>query len=397
MALSKPTRDLPCEAASPPARVSHHKREAVSPTSHTARDLPGKRSRKSKPVASPKVLRVGSICTGMGTCFRSLDVIEAWNEDTVKFDHRWACEISSACQAVLQASYPNLVIFKDATKCLEDAIGVDVLLAGPPCQQFSYANRKRKNLADSRPIVYEAIVDYIVARKPRVFLIENVLGLLSNGAPVVEAALSRFQEAGYRLAARKLDSHKVGHVPQRRWRVYFVGVLAESTTEDWAASLWPHPLPIAPLSSILDYLPQQAGALPTAPRAQAKVLRLTAALEEESVPQEAQQEMVVNCNSIHGRANCGYTPCLTASRGASGGFWLTAQHRMMTLDEMMRLQGMEPSSTDTSMVSKCKAGHMIGNAFTQSVITRIMARAIPAASLTPALVDPYDQLGRAQA
>ena len=74
------------------------------------------------------------------------------------------------------------------------------------------------------------------------------------------------------------------------------------------------------------------------------------------------------------------------------GFWLLAQFRMMTLHEIMRLQGISPGMLDLSVVSARQAGRMLGAAFTQSVITRLLAGLLHVRGLTGTLLDPYEGL-----
>ena len=87
--------------------------------------------------------------------------------------------------------------------------------------------------------------------------------------------------------------------------------------------------------------------------------------------------MVVNCHSQEGKLFLSRTPCLTAARGAQGGFWLRGKHRMMTVEELLRLQGFNPSQTQlTQVLSMRQAGALIGNSFALPVIGRVLVRAL---------------------
>src|SRR6185437_2543803 len=55
---------------------------------------------------------------------------------------------------------------------------LDLLTAGPPCQTFSTTGRRR-TVEDSRGTLLWRTLDYIEVFKPKVFIIENVRGLLS--------------------------------------------------------------------------------------------------------------------------------------------------------------------------------------------------------------------------
>jgi DNA (cytosine-5)-methyltransferase 1 len=103
--------------------------------------------------------------------------------------------------------------------------GIDVVLGGFPCQDFSFTG-KRQGLTVHRGRLYLAMVRVIEALTPKVFVAENVKGLLSaNGGLAKEIITNDFANAGpgYRIYTRVLDAADYG-VPQRRERVFIVGV-----------------------------------------------------------------------------------------------------------------------------------------------------------------------------
>jgi len=69
--------------------------------------------------------------------------------------------------------------------------------------------------------------------------------------------------------------------------------------------------------------------------------------------------------------------CLTKSRAR--GFWLTSRGRRMTLDEQLRVQGMQRSFKQ--VVSDRVLGGQIGNAMSQNVVERLLIQLLPAAGL----------------
>ncbi len=103
--------------------------------------------------------------------------------------------------------------------------GIDVVLGGFPCQDFSFAG-KRHGLTVHRGRLYLAMVRAIEATTPKVFVAENVKGLLSaNGGLAKEIITNDFAKAGpgYRIYMQVLNAADYG-VPQRRERVFIVGV-----------------------------------------------------------------------------------------------------------------------------------------------------------------------------
>lgn len=98
---------------------------------------------------------------------------------------------------------------------------VDIINGGPPCQGFSMAGIR--NLDDPRSKLIYDYVAVLKAVKPKVFVFENVQGLLShNGGKTFKDLLKLFSEVGYTVEARLLDFSEYG-IPQKRKRVIIIG------------------------------------------------------------------------------------------------------------------------------------------------------------------------------
>jgi len=101
---------------------------------------------------------------------------------------------------------------------------VDILVGGPPCQSFSIAGRRDVN--DPRNSLFMEFVKYLNFFKPKAFLMENVMGILSKktekGEKVIDIILSHLSE-NYHCIVSKLMASDFG-VPQNRKRVIIIGV-----------------------------------------------------------------------------------------------------------------------------------------------------------------------------
>ena len=97
----------------------------------------------------------------------------------------------------------------------------------------------------------------------------------------------------------------------------------------------------------------------------------------------ASVDTAVGCGSSDPRYVIGHTPCLTTSRGAGSGYWITRVGREMTVPELFRLQGFDPSKINIAGGSDRQIGHMIGNACSQTIVERVLARLLGAAALGP--------------
>lgn len=97
----------------------------------------------------------------------------------------------------------------------------DMIIGGPPCQDFSHAG---KRVEASRASLTESYAKIIDAIRPKYFVMENVDRAEKSKA--FECARSIFKYAGYGLTQMVLDASKCG-VPQKRKRFFCIGALGK--------------------------------------------------------------------------------------------------------------------------------------------------------------------------
>lgn len=99
----------------------------------------------------------------------------------------------------------------------------DFLLAGFPCQPFSYAGKKR-GFGDTRGTLFFEIERILDQYKPKAFLLENVRGLKTHdNGRTFETIISKLHKLGYGTQELILNSSDFG-VPQNRVRLYILGI-----------------------------------------------------------------------------------------------------------------------------------------------------------------------------
>lgn len=99
----------------------------------------------------------------------------------------------------------------------------DLLLAGFPCQPFSYAG-KRQGFGDTRGTLFFEVERILSMYKPKAFLLENVRGLYTHDdGRTFETILNKLHELGYGTYDLLLNSSDFG-VPQNRIRLYILGI-----------------------------------------------------------------------------------------------------------------------------------------------------------------------------
>jgi DNA (cytosine-5)-methyltransferase 1 len=152
----------------------------------------------------------------------------------------WANDINEKATKTQQLNFPDTqVVCGDITKLLgiddeqdktiplfkEELIlpKADIVVGGFPCQDFSLAG-KRRGLTVKRGKLYQSMAEVIKRVKPKLFLAENVKGLLSweNGLGI-KTIIEDFKKLGYHVEYRLFNTADFG-VPQTRERVIIVGV-----------------------------------------------------------------------------------------------------------------------------------------------------------------------------
>ena len=104
---------------------------------------------------------------------------------------------------------------------------LDLIIGGPPCQAYSLIGRAQKSMAnDPRNFLFTYYIEFLKRYKPKFFVFENVLGLLSaknlNGEHYFEIMKSAFENAGYKIEFDVLNASDYG-VLQNRKRIILVG------------------------------------------------------------------------------------------------------------------------------------------------------------------------------
>lgn len=174
--------------------------------------------------------------------------------ETLRWNHRYYAKYLASSADPVPAAVAPLDLTSSASldaaeKACAAAGGVHVLIGGPPCQGFSSANRNSWDSANPHNEMVDVFLNYVEALAPRVFLMENVQGIVwtpreSEGiATAAQSFLKRAAGLGYLVFPKVLDAVWYG-VPQHRNRFFSIGILAEAgyALDDFGA--WgPFPTP----------------------------------------------------------------------------------------------------------------------------------------------------------
>jgi DNA (cytosine-5)-methyltransferase 1 len=146
------------------------------------------------------------------------------------------CEIDNAAQQTYKLNFssanPSGHIFHEdiTTLPIELVPGHDLMLAGFPCQPFSHAG-KRRGFDDTRGTMFFHVARIIDSKLPKMFLLENVRGLLSHDRGNTFSRIIEILSVNYEVQYFVLNAKDFG-LPQNRVRVYILGLRKGLRTSD---------------------------------------------------------------------------------------------------------------------------------------------------------------------
>ncbi len=166
------------------------------------------------------VVRIGTLFSGIGA------IEHAFQRLGLKHKIVFAGDIEPNCKKSYFANYDisEYDWFDDVRKfdAKKYKDKVDFIIGGAPCQAFSMVG-KRLGFEDARGTLFYEFARVIKETKPKLFLFENVKGLLNHDkGRTWKVIYTIFQELGYDIHFRVLNSKDYG-IPQHRERVYCLG------------------------------------------------------------------------------------------------------------------------------------------------------------------------------
>lgn len=177
------------------------------------------------------MIRVGTFCSGIGAPEQAL------KNKQINHQVLFASEIDKSARETYKANHQVINFYDDLTKIDFNLLpDIDLFIAGFPCQAFSIAGH-RKGFDDDRGNIFFYIHEYLKIKRPDIFILENVKGLLShdqgNTFDVIIKSLASsingtellFKDENslnYDVFYKVLNSKDYG-VPQNRERIFIVG------------------------------------------------------------------------------------------------------------------------------------------------------------------------------
>lgn len=153
------------------------------------------------------------------------------------FEVMLSTDFDEDCEKVHKLNRPDIPFLKiDVHELTEEILNkyvdgneIDVLIGGPPCQGFSTIGKRissdpsKRKEADPRNTLFKEYIRILKYLKPKFFLMENVVGLLTRDKGEIFREIERtFRDTGYEFNHVILNAAEYG-VPQIRNRVFFFG------------------------------------------------------------------------------------------------------------------------------------------------------------------------------
>ena len=298
-------------------------------------------------------------------------------------------EIDKYAVQIYQSHFPEHKNYGDITKINASELpDFELLVGGFPCQSFSIAG-KRGGFEDTRGTLFFEIARILRAKQPRLFLLENVKGLLSHdNGNTFKTIVSTLDELGYDLQWQVLNSKNHG-VPQNRERVFIVGHLRGTSR--------PEVFPIGETHKASDgehktqnlQVGEQKGSDETN---KDYAICLTAQQRDGGRGVNHIEVKSVNCQYVHGDSirqlnqpshsndrvydTNGISPTLNTMQGGLRQPFISEEPkiRRLTPTECERLQGFPDGWTAVANTSDTQRYKTLGNAVTVNVIEAIMKK-----------------------
>ncbi|CAJ0908026.1 1314_t:CDS:2 [Entrophospora sp. SA101] len=158
------------------------------------------------------------------------------------FNVKWAVDKDLDSTVTFHRNHPNTICYNmDVSEFIFDNMelprhSVDVLLAAPPCQGFSFANTRGNSIdMGELNILTLNVPEAIVKLRPKVLVFENVKGFYYRGGEsdtMLKLFLNSLRDVGYKYDSRILMSATYG-VPQKRERFILYAVPDDKQLPQW--------------------------------------------------------------------------------------------------------------------------------------------------------------------
>jgi DNA (cytosine-5)-methyltransferase 1 len=226
--------------------------------------------------------------------------------------------------------------------------GIDIILAGPPCQGHSNLNNHSRR-DDDRNELYLTVPAMAVALNVPTIIIENVPGVVHDRRSVVSTTVSLLRNSGYQITCGTIAAHHMGW-PQTRKRFFLVATKGYSPVDiETVMGALQTEIPLSVSWALDEVQPREADAfmdvLPQLSDENQRRVNFLIDNDLHDLPNEERPDCHkegTTYKSVYGRMRADQpAPTLTAGflSPGRGRFTHPTEPRSLTLREAARLQG----------------------------------------------------------
>jgi DNA (cytosine-5)-methyltransferase 1 len=294
-------------------------------------------------------LNIATDCSGIEAPVQALRYMN------IPHQHIFSSEIDKYAIQSIKSNYSPKQIFSDITKRDHNKLPntpIDIYVCGFPCQAFSQAGHRR-GFDDKRGIVFFSCLSTIKTLKPKIFILENVKGLLSHDKGKTFKQIKKELEnlTNYSVYNQVLNTRNYG-IPQNRERVFFVGIRHDVHHNPFS---FPQKLPMKLLKNFINHTDKYVHPIPECV-IRSDMLNI--------VPPDAIFVEFGFKKHKHPNAHI-YTPCINANNR----MWCIPMHRYANIKELLLLQGFPENFKQ--VVSNTQLKKQIGNSMSVNVLVEL--------------------------
>ena len=307
-----------------------------------------------------KILKIGTDCSGIEAPIQALKNLR------IPHRHVFSCENNPYAQQAINLNYNPEYFYDNITSRDHKSLPeIDMYVCGFPCQSFSSESAgKRQGFDDKkgRGIIFFHCLQVIQHKQPKIFVLENVKGLLTHdGGNTFQTIINLLESLKtYNIFYKLLNTKNYG-LPQNRERIYIVGIRKNIMKTHFR---FPEQIPLKfTVADFLSILPKETHA------EYSKITPHMRKIIEDSGVNES-ENWVINVNTgmkEFATKLKDISPCLLAGNSA---FYVTSYQRKITEKEALTLQGF-PRNFCTDNIPKSQVYRMAGNTMSVNVLMHL--------------------------
>jgi DNA (cytosine-5)-methyltransferase 1 len=309
------------------------------------------------------IIKIGTDCSGVDCPIQALKLLN------IPFKHVFSCDNDKYSKInILHNFSPDIFYDNIQTRDHSNLPKIDIYFCGFPCQTFSTLGGRAGFSDKIKGTIFFECVKTIISTIPKIFVFENVKGLLSHDdGKTFDIILETLDKLSiYNIYYKILNTIDYG-IPQWRERVYIIGIIK---TLDKGFSF---PNPIKQKLKILDLLDDIEPIDSYYYDLTEHKKDILDQLVKNNKINDLNNSWLVNLNVsnyLRTSAMLNICPTLLAGNGGDCIYYLTSHKRRLTTTEYMRLQGFDPKFK--SIVSRSQTYKQIGNGMSVNIICFIL-------------------------